>query len=127
MDNTTESEATTAAEVAEKMYGGATKGVEQLLRRGRITKPTAEFIKTNVDFLYNTIKGHECNTAVYTLSEGIKAILNIGSLVTAFEDHVEEGHDGEETGAVAPDKGPDMVTERKDNVIHVDLSKGKAN
>ncbi len=128
MDKTTDDERP-AEEVVEQIYSSVIKALSALLRRSRITQATHDLIKGNIDFTYNTVKGHPCSTAVYVLSELCKVTLNIGSLITAFEDHLEEGH-GDETPEQARETasiGPELVTERTDNVIHVDLSKGRKN
>lgn len=107
----------------DETYNSLTRTLATLVRRGRIPQQGADAIKPVIDYVYNSVKGHTaCPASAAVLVSSSKYLIDVLSLVMAFEDHL-ESHDAEEPKKPTP---AESVSKIEGDVIHVDF-KGKVN
>lgn len=107
----------------DEVKGAINKAFDMLVAKGRMPKELRDMFQPIVDATYVTVTKHEdaCDVGAMTLAKVGSCLFEIGGILDAFETHVEMEH------GVAPTPCPaveDTVVEKKDNVIHVDLTKG---
>jgi hypothetical protein len=110
----------TPAELLAKVHEGFIKAMGQLKRRGMIDEQTLSVLTPVFDYVNNKVKDHDCPAAAAVLMQAGKSLSEISAAIALFEDHIIDDHKDDK-----PETKPaDVIVEKKDNVIHVDLTKG---
>jgi len=117
-----------------KLREASNKAFDTLLRRNRISKDNCDTMKGMVSYAFNVLDTHpSCGGTAFIGAKVMQNLIEISGLLSAFEDHIEECEaDKERASAFGADtdkkeETSSPVIEKKDNVIHVDLSKGRKN